>query len=344
MIVVTSTEASDVPELLRRAESKMEREDYAGALADYRLVLSSTEPGEEHQAARLGEATALDLSGDPGAALSAYQGYLSAAPKEEDQRAIEVRVIRLLVYLEDYDEAEMRASRVDLEGLTPLQQIALFSAKSLGALERQKVSEAEKYVSRGRSLIDAHSLDRAAVPPLDVAAVFFALGEIHRQRANDIGFVPLPVPFAPALEARCQHILDAQSAYSTVMRSQDAHWSSMAGVRVGHLYQHLHEDLMEMPVPVEADTPERRQLFEGAIRLRYSILLRKSLAMMKSTVSLLERTKHTGDWAEKARKSLQEIEAAEIREQAAIDALPYTREHLQKALDDLMAQAQAAGS
>jgi hypothetical protein len=149
----------------------------------------------------------------------------------------------------------------------------------------------------------------------------------------------MPVDFTQTLEDRCQLILDAQGAYSQAMRSHDAHWSSMSGVKVGELYVTLHSDLMAMPRPGGADTEKRRQLFEGAIRLRYSILLRKAVAMMKATVAMLDQAQQESRWREKARTALRDIEQAERDEEAALAALPYTREQLQQALDDLSRKA-----
>jgi len=101
-----------------------------------------------------------------------------------------------------------------------------------------------------------------------------------------IRFAPVPSDFAAVLEQRCQLLLDAQSAYSDAMRAYDAHWSAMAGFRVGELYQKLHEELMQVPAPKSADSAGKRQLFEGAMRLRYSILLDKAKAMMDHTVAM----------------------------------------------------------
>src|SRR5690606_24453081 len=122
----------------------------------------------------------------------------------------------------------------------------------------------------------SEGLDRVGVPSTDVAALYFSLGELRRLRSEELVFDPLPADFSQTLEQRCQLILDAQSAFSEAMRSNNAHWSSMSGVRVGELYQSLHGDLMAMPRPDAANTTEKKQLFEGAIRLRYSILLRKA--------------------------------------------------------------------
>ncbi len=122
------------------------------------------------------------------------------------------------------------------------------------------------------------------------------------------------------------------------MRAKDAHWSAMAGFRVGELYQKLHEDLMAIPQP-KADTDKKKQLFEGAMRLCYSILLDKALAMMEHTLSMSARTGEKSSWVEKAEDAKDKLKKAQKAEQAAIDRLPYTRAELQAALDDLAQKA-----
>src|SRR5262249_7490823 len=149
-------------------------------------------------------------------------------------------------------------------------------------------------------------------------------------------FVPVPENFPAVLEERAQLLLDAQSAYSDAMRAYDAHWSAMAGYRVGELYQKLHSDLMAVPVPKSAGTDVRKQqLFEGAMRLRYSILLKKALSMMEHTISVSERTGERSDWVTKALASKKSIEQSMRDEDAAIARLPYTKAELRAALDDL---------
>jgi hypothetical protein len=119
------------------------------------------------------------------------------------------------------------------------------------------------------------------------------------------------------------------------MRAYDAHWTTMAGFRVGELYGRLHADVMAMPRPPGADTERRRQLLEAAMRLRYSILLKKGLDMLDHTLAMAERTSEQSDWVAKARVAKAELERALVREQEAIAALPFSRADLQAVLDDL---------
>jgi hypothetical protein len=142
----------------------------------------------------------------------------------------------------------------------------------------------------------------------------------------------VPENFAAALEQRCQLLLDAQGAYSDAMRAYDAHWSAMAGYRVGELYQKLHEEMMQVPPPKSANSEARRQLFEGAMRLRYSILLDKAKAMLDHTVTMAERTGEQSEWVLKARQARDAVEKAMVDESQALARLPYTRAQLQEAL------------
>jgi hypothetical protein len=118
------------------------------------------------------------------------------------------------------------------------------------------------------------------------------------------------------------------------MRAYDAHWSAMAGYRVGELYKSLHEELMRIQPP-EGATGAKAQLFEGAMRLRYSVLLEKGLAMMEHTLTLAERTGEKSEWVRRAADAKQTLEASVRAEQAALAKLPYSRADLEKALQDL---------
>lgn len=333
--IVTASESLSADELLLRGQAHLDAERYTEAAADFRLVSEMAAHPEERLRALFGWGTALDLGGDPEAALGVYSRYVTEERSIDARDRAQVRVVRLLVYLERYDEARDRAAAIDPNGRAPLERVALAAALSLGALERDELPKAEHEIGRGRMILDQYGFDRASVPPLDVAALYFALGELRRRKAEAILFDPIPPDFAAALEQRCQYVLDAQAAYSEAMRSQDAHWSSMSGVRVGHLYQHLHRDLMSMPKPQAAKTREQQRLFEGAIRLRYSILLRKALSMLEATVALLERAGHQSAWQEEAERSLRDIERAQNEEETAIDALPFSRAQLQQVLDQM---------
>ena len=89
---------------------------------------------------------------------------------------------------------------------------------------------------------------------------------------------------------------------------------------------------MQIPPPAAATTTAKAQLFEGAMRLRYSVLLEKGLTMMEHTVQMAERAGEHSEWVVRATESKARLEQAVRDETAALDRLPYTREDLQRAL------------
>jgi hypothetical protein len=119
------------------------------------------------------------------------------------------------------------------------------------------------------------------------------------------------------------------------MRSLDAHWSAMAGYRIGTLYQQLHHDVMQISPPAAASTLKKKQLFEGAMRLRYRVLLEKGKTMIDGTVQLGERTGEAPAWIARAREAQRELDLALADERAALARLPFTEAELQAALDAL---------
>jgi hypothetical protein len=243
----------------------------------------------------------------------------------------------LLTYLERWPDAGRAADLLltRTSELPPLHRIVAFGGKALSLVFSDDPDAAEYFLNKGRDVVEGERLDVAGALPRDLAGLYFALGELRRIRGEKIVFVPVPPDFPVVLESRCQLLLDAQSAYSDAMRAYDAHWSAMAGFRVGELYQRLHEDLMRIPPPKAATTQARAELFQGAMRLRYSILLRKGLAMMEHTLTLAGRTGERSEWVERAAASKHALEQGMREEEAALDKLPYSRAELEKALDDV---------
>ncbi|MBI4700650.1 MAG: hypothetical protein HY744_05720 [Deltaproteobacteria bacterium] len=255
-------------------------------------------------------------------------------PQAEVSRGGLLRLTRVLGYLERWAElgeaADTALGRKDLEALD---RVEGFGAKALSLVERGQVDDAERMVNRARDIIEQHRFGEASVPPLQLAQVAFALGEIRRARSEQIQLVPVPPNFPEVLEARCQGLLEAQDAYAESMRSRDAHWSAMSGYRIGQLYQQLHREAMQIPPPDSANNLRQKQLFEAAMRLRYRILLEKGLKMMEATVRMGERTGESSYWVARAREAQRDLERALGDEKAALGKMPFAEDDVRAALE-----------
>jgi hypothetical protein len=337
--VVTPELTTDIPTLFADATAEGQAQHYDVAARAFDRAFELDPDGPLAVKCLFEAAEMFDLAAEQEAALARYEQVARRFPESDLDRVARVRALRLLIYLEHYQRAgelaELTAAKY--KDLLSFDQLAVLAARALSRLAVGDGVEAELFVSKARDIIERENLDAAGRLPQELAPVYFALGEARRLRAERIHFVPVPDNFSVVLEQRCQLLLDAQGAYSDAMRAYDAHWSLMAGFRVGELYQKLHEELMQVTAPKSADTERRRQLFEGAMRLRYSILLDKAKAMMDHTVTLADRTGEQSPWALRARQARDAIAQATESERVALGRLPYTREQLQSALDSFAA-------
>lgn len=250
-----------------------------------------------------------------------------------------IRATRLFAFLERWSAlsamADLLLARTDTDDVEHLEA---YGAKALAVVEVGDPDAAKRFISKGRDIIDALGLGEGGRLPVEAAQVFFALGEVRRLESEKIALSSSPDAFAQVLEQRCQALLDAQSAYSDAMRSYDAHWSAMSGYRVGQLYRQLHDDLLAITPPRAADTAEKKQLFLGAMRLRYRVLLEKGLTMMEHTILLGRRTGEASAWIDRATEAKRDLERAIEREKEQLRALPYAEKDIERALRDLAAK------
>lgn len=335
--IVTRDDATSIDEIAARARISFGERRFDDAARDFDRIVELDPDGAFARESWFDSAAAHDELGDLDGAASRYLEVARRYPADPLAREALVRSVRLLTYLERWDAAGAAADLLISRApeLPALHQIVAYGGKSLALVFSGNTDAAEYFLNKGRDIVEAKRLDAAGALPRDLAGLYFALGELRRIRGEKIVFVPVPPNFAAVLEERCQLLLDAQSAYSDAMRAYDAHWSAMAGYRVGELYQRLHEDLMRIPPPTAATTRARADLFAGAMRLRYAVLLRKGLAMMEHTLTLAERTGEHSDWVTRASASKGALEKSIRDEEAALDRLPYSRTDLERALDEV---------
>lgn len=297
----------------------------------------SLEPDGSYAAAALFNAGfAYEQLGQPQEALERYRRVIERFSEAEETSGALLRGSRLLARAEDWEGLALYGELMLARGdLSVVDRIEALGAHGLGLAAQGQLDKATVSISKARTLIEDHGFQEVGKLTVGMAQVFFALGEILRIRGEQIVFVPRPDNFSEVLEQRCQSLLDAQDAYATAMRAYDAHWSAMAGYRVGGMYQQLHRDIMKIPAPSSAKTQKQQTLFEGAMQLRYRVLLEKGLKMMDRTVAMAERTGESSSWVHRARDAKRDLELALEAAKQSMAKLPYTEQDLQRALDDI---------
>jgi tetratricopeptide (TPR) repeat protein len=341
-LIVTQSSADTVARIHDRGMLELQKGAFVAAERDFDLCVRAAPVGPYAASALYHGALALD---ELGRFEPALDRFLEVAQSHSDHPlgdAARLRAVRLACHLERWQVARAQADGLLNRNsrLSPGDDILVRGALALEAVSRGDDSSAQIHVARARNVIESAGFDAPGRIPRDVAAVYFALGEIRRLRAERIRLAPPPQDFAAVLEKRCELILAGQAAYSDAMRAFDAHWSTMAGFRIGELYASLHQELMNIVPPDRISDARQRLLFEGAMRLRYSVLVQKALNLMKHTLAMAERTGEQSEWVVRAKAAEQDLERRLLDEQAALDSLPYSRQALEHALNAL-AQASA---
>lgn len=337
--VLTANDGGTPVELFDRAKKLFVEEKFKEAAELFDLLHKGDPQGRLSPMALYQAGLAYEALGDRDTALARYELLATSYPKDSLQKLARLRQIRVLWALERWPDIVKQADGVLARAdLTVVETVEAKGAKGLALVEIGDVEGAARLIEDARTLMEKHHLGETGKVSHEIAQVFFGLGEVRRKRSETIVFDPLPPNFGEAFERRAQGLLDAQSAFTDTMRTTDVAWATMAGYRVGELYQALHRDVMAAKFPAVAKTPKDKQLFEGAMRLRYRILLEKGLKMMTSTVGMTDRLGESSTWSARAKEAKANIEKALAAENAAIAKLPITEAELKKLLDDLQAR------
>ncbi len=149
-----------------------------------------------------------------------------------------------------------------------------------------------------------------------LAAAQFAIGEVHRLRAEAISIPPGDAETQhEALERRARHTLQAQRAYTDTVRWGEPRWSAPAGYRIGALYDGLWEAIDRAPPPPPrqplrpALLPHYREEYRRELHRRIRPLLRHAIRYWELTRLVIERSGVEGPWAEQVRAGLRRVRA-----------------------------------
>ena len=339
-VISGAGESGTAQELFERGKKLLLEEKFKEAAEAFDLVLKGDPQGRLAPLALLHAGIAYEALGDPDKALERYGSVVSQFPKDEVVKLALLRSSRILVHAERWDKLGKNADALLARGdLTIGETIEGYGARALSLAETGDVEPSARFVDKARTLMEKNHIGEVGKIPDEVAQVFFALGEVRRITSERIKFDPPVANFGETFEQRAQGLLDAQSAFTDTMRTTDATWATMAGYRVGQLYQQLHADVIVVKAPTVAKSEKDKQLFEGAMRLRYRVLLEKGLKMMDSTLRMNQRVGEENAWTGRARQAKTELEREIAMQTAAIAKLPITEAELKKLLADLAQRA-----
>jgi hypothetical protein len=359
-IVPTDDDAGGTAsEVFERAKLEMSGTKYAHARALFDRVVKAdlaehpgVSPSSLGRAAAYNAALCSENLDEQRDARDRFRELANNASGTSDALDAELRRARIDLELEDWTDLGLAAnSLLASKEISRHDRAEALALQGLSMIHGAKdLPSAEKTIATAVKLLEQKDKPDEVAPPHNVGAVRFARGDLLRAQASAIVFLDEKDPKAPIvaadfpakMELRCQKILDAQDEYVESINTRELKWAVRAGLRVATMYIDLHDAVVVIPPPKAATTDEKKQLFRGAMLLRYRILLEKGLGTLDRALNLEKAVGAKSTWLEQARKAKASVEKQLAEEKAELAKLPYTEEQLKKALDDLSKKSSKA--
>jgi hypothetical protein len=228
-----------------------------------------------------------------------------------------------LYHLERYPEAATLLARIAGRADLPAgRRLEAQVQQGVCQVDSGALDEAEKTL---RAAVAAAQSGEARGEPIDdylAAQAQFFLGEIYRLHCESVTFDPEAKAdqLSQTLEYKAELLLSSQGHYLRAIKVGNGYWATAAGERIGHLYEVLHAQMMESPVPRELNG-EEAEVYRQELRRRIRILLTKAIGVYETTVATAERIGSSGPFVDRARESLERMKQQLLAEANAADEL-----------------------
>jgi tetratricopeptide (TPR) repeat protein len=226
-----------------------------------------------------------------------------------------------LYHLERYPEAATLLARIaGRSDLPAARRLEAQVQQGVCQVDSGALEEGEKTL-RG-AVAAAHSAEARGEPVDDylAAQAQFFLGEVYRLHCEAVTFDPEAKAdqLSQTLEYKAELLLSSQGHYLRAIKAGNGYWATAAGERIGNLYEVLHTQMMESPVPGELNG-EEAEVYRQELRRRIRILLTKAIGVYETTVATAERIGSGGPFVDRARASLERMKQQLLAEATAAD-------------------------
>lgn len=243
-------------------------------------------------------------------AAAAYETLIANFPGSNDVTDALFKLAGIYEKAGRLDDAEATYERIleqrkDLEGVERVEALARKGAVLIGL---------------GRPDEAVAALDQAVhifrtgqgISPSDSRFYYgmaqFYRGEIIRDRMHAVVLPQAEDEIEPALEHKCQLLLDAQFEYTRTIKVAHPHWAAAAAYRIGNLYRTLWDDILGTPPPTDL-TDEEKEIYLEVLRDKLRVLLEKAVKQWERTLKMARRLNLDNEWVDKTTLELEEIRA-----------------------------------
>jgi tetratricopeptide (TPR) repeat protein len=171
-------------------------------------------------------------------------------------------------------------------------------------IESGKRADGELLIRQAMELYGKEQVD----PSLPAQAEFW-LGEAYRGTFRESALDPSTMDekqLGDALETKAQFLLSAQGHYLRCIRKGDGEWATAAGFRLGEMYEALHDELVNAPLPRNL-TDAQRDIYKEELRKRVRTLVEKAVRIYEQTLSNAQETGAQNAYRQKTQDALERL-------------------------------------
>lgn len=143
----------------------------------------------------------------------------------------------------------------------------------------------------------------------------FYLGEIYAREMEGIKLSPPKgdnddwvEAMGADLKKKCELLLRAQNNFIRTIRVGHHGWATAAGYRIGSLYERLHDDMIEVPVPPDL-TDDQKEVYREEVKERVRVLVMKAMKVYQMSLEMAARIGQKNEWVDKTTASLERMKA-----------------------------------
>ena len=243
--------------------------------------------------------------------LEAATDYMTLLEKYPDSRDITDAMFRLAGVWEKLEAWSDAVSTFDAllaerQDLTGMERIEALARKGSSMIHLGKPDDAKL------ALDEAIALFRTGRDISENASTFyygmarFKIGEIVQTQMREAQLPADEAVLEPALEAKCQLLLDAQAEYTKAIKVGHPHWAAAAAYRIGDLYRSLWDDMLAAPVPQDLNE-EEKEVYLEVLKDKIRVLLTKATVQWERTLRMARRLNLSNEWVERTTAELNEI-------------------------------------
>ena len=223
------------------------------------------------------------------------------------------RTAECLYHLRELGEARAVLDRLAArEDLGDAEQIRALTQLGIVELEDGKLDDAEKSLRLALSRWQEAS-ERERLDDYYPAQAQFYLGEVYREAFQALRIDPSTTDEARLgkdLEEKAEMLLSAQGHYLRAIRMGNADWAVAAGSRIGELYDELHRQLTEAPLPPGLDE-EHAVAYRSELKRKVRVLVTKAIAIYERTLATAERARvENNRFVDRTQASLERMKRA----------------------------------